>query len=321
MTTYGEEQARTPGPRDRWPEPAVHVLHDGRDVTASHVLLLALASSCAMPAMAARPGDARRSDRRRTGREGHTSRPVRAALGREPAVERAQDARRAALGLLSVLRQRLQRRRLHARRRLSPVHRRSHALERRRAVFGEGLQADRGRRDLARALVGPPRSSRHRRCGATPRRWPITGSASTAPPTPTRRFACSRPTSAATSRRGRTGGCCSPPAVAYEDYTLKDPTGDLISGRRRVHARDRARASASIPRTCTRRPSAAFDWRPAADYARRGGLLQGRPPSLRRSRRHLQLRPARRRSRAAHSDPARELGDLAARPAGVDARR
>ena len=43
--------------------------------------------------------------------------------------------------------------------------------------------------------------------------------------------------------------------------------------------------------------------------------LPGHAPSLRRSRRHLQLRSARCRGRAARSDPARELGDLVARPA------
>ena len=111
----------------------------------------------------------------------------------------AQDARRAALGLLSVLRQRLQRRRVHARRRVSPVHRRSHARGTSPGLYSvEGLQADRGRRHVAGSPVGPPRSSRHRAAGGTPRRWPITGSASTAPPTPTPRFACSRPTPAAT---------------------------------------------------------------------------------------------------------------------------
>ena len=43
-------------------------------------------------------------------------------------------------------------------------------------------------------------------------------------------------------------------AASYEDYTLKDPTGDLHPGRRRIHARDRARRRRRIPRTCTRRP-------------------------------------------------------------------
>ena len=102
--------------------------------------------------------------------------------------------------------------------------------------------------------------------------------------------------------------------AAYEDYTLKDPTGDLISGRGRLHARDRARR-----RRRSRVP--AHDGlggvRLAAGRRLRAArrALPGRAPSLRRSRRHLQLRPARRRGRAAHSDPARELGDLAARPA------
>ena len=50
-------------------------------------------------------------------------------------------------------------------------------------------------------------------------------------------------------------------------------------------------------------------------------LLRHRVPQLRRSRRHLQLRSPRRRGRPAHPDPARELGDFAARPHADDARR
>ena len=74
------------------------------------------------------------------------------------------------------------------------------------------------------------------------------------PPTSTPAFACSRRYVGGdvTVRPHRwvllTAG------AAYEDYTLKDPTGDPHPGRGRLHARDRARASASIPPTCTRRP-------------------------------------------------------------------
>src|SRR6185503_7300569 len=61
-------------------------------------------------------------------------------------------------------------------------------------------------------------------------------------------------------------------AASYEDYTLKDPLDDESpsvddSG----FPAPGAGANPDYVHTTT---SAAFDWRPAADYARRGGLYQ-----------------------------------------------
>ena len=58
-----------------------------------------------------------------------------------------------------------------------------------------------------------------------------------------------------------------------------------------------------------------------AGYARRGGLYEVAHHRYSDRDRHLQLRAAGRRSRAASADPARELGRVAARPAADDARR
>ena len=52
------------------------------------------------------------------------------------------------------------------------------------------------------------------------------------------------------------------------------PDREFHLGRRHLHPASRSRCRRRSRRTCTRRPSAAFDWRPAADYARRGGLYQ-----------------------------------------------
>jgi hypothetical protein len=60
--------------------------------------------------------------------------------------------------------------------------------------------------------------------------------------------------------------------AAYENYTLKDPTDDSLS----VEALDRLEApgAGASPDYVHTTMSAAFDWRPAADYARRGGHYQ-----------------------------------------------
>jgi hypothetical protein len=60
--------------------------------------------------------------------------------------------------------------------------------------------------------------------------------------------------------------------TSYEDYTLKDPTGDSLS----VEAVDApfAPGAGANPEYVHATAIAAFDWRPAADYARRGGLYQ-----------------------------------------------
>ena len=57
--------------------------------------------------------------------------------------------------------------------------------------------------------------------------------------------------------------------AAYESYTLQDPTDDSLS----VEALDRldAPGAGADPDYVHTSVSAAFDWRPAADYARRGG--------------------------------------------------
>jgi len=57
--------------------------------------------------------------------------------------------------------------------------------------------------------------------------------------------------------------------AAYENYTLKDPTGDSVP----VGALDSliAPGAGANPDYLHTSVSAAFDWRPAADYARRGG--------------------------------------------------
>ena len=189
---------------------------------------------------------------------------------------------------------------LHARRRVPPLHGRSHAVERGRVVFGEGLQTDRGGRHLARSPVRPPRPPRAPRRGGTPRRWRITASGSTAPPTSTRPFACSRPTSGGDVTVRPHRWLLLTAAAAYEDYTLKDPTGSLHPGRGRIHARDRPRRrrESRVPAhdgLCGVRLAASR----RLCAARRA--VQDRSPSLRRPGQHVQLRPARCRSRAAHS--------------------
>jgi len=61
-------------------------------------------------------------------------------------------------------------------------------------------------------------------------------------------------------------------AATYENYTLKDPTDDSLS----VEAlgAEFATGTGANPDYVHTTTSAAIDWRPAADYARRGGLYQ-----------------------------------------------
>jgi hypothetical protein len=62
-------------------------------------------------------------------------------------------------------------------------------------------------------------------------------------------------------------------AASYENYTLKNPTDDEAPS---VEAADPpiAPGAGANPDYVHTTTSAAFDWRPAADYARRGGLYQ-----------------------------------------------
>ena len=62
-------------------------------------------------------------------------------------------------------------------------------------------------------------------------------------------------------------------AVTYEDYSLKDPTGSLtpVEG---AFTPETAPGLGVDPTYLHTTASAAFDWRPAADYARRGGLYK-----------------------------------------------
>ncbi len=63
-------------------------------------------------------------------------------------------------------------------------------------------------------------------------------------------------------------------APAFEDYTLKDPTG-ASSSRSRTRSRPKRAPGVGVdPAYLHTTASAAFDWRPAADYARRGGLYR-----------------------------------------------
>ena len=62
-------------------------------------------------------------------------------------------------------------------------------------------------------------------------------------------------------------------AVAYEDYTLKDPTGTCTPVED-VFTPETAPGVGVDPTYLHTTVSAAFDWRPAADYARRGGLYK-----------------------------------------------
>ena len=60
-------------------------------------------------------------------------------------------------------------------------------------------------------------------------------------------------------------------AASYEDYSLKDPTGSL-NPVDDVFTPETAPGLGVDPTYLHSTTSAAFDWRPAADYARRGGL-------------------------------------------------
>ena len=60
---------------------------------------------------------------------------------------------------------------------------------------------------------------------------------------------------------------------SYEDYALKDPTGSLTPVDD-VFTPETAPGVGADPTFLLTTVSAAFDWRPAADYARRGGLYK-----------------------------------------------
>ena len=62
-------------------------------------------------------------------------------------------------------------------------------------------------------------------------------------------------------------------AASHEDYTLKDPTGTFTPVED-VFTPERAPGVGVDPVYLHTAVSAAFDWRPAADYARRGGMYR-----------------------------------------------
>ena len=62
-------------------------------------------------------------------------------------------------------------------------------------------------------------------------------------------------------------------ATAYEDYTVKDPTGDLVPVDD-VFTPQAVPGVGVNPTFIHASAGAAFDWRPAADYTRRGGLYR-----------------------------------------------
>ena len=62
-------------------------------------------------------------------------------------------------------------------------------------------------------------------------------------------------------------------AASYEDYAIKDPTGSLTPVDD-VFTPETAPGVGVDPTFLHTTTSAAFDWRPAADYARRGGLYK-----------------------------------------------
>ncbi len=62
-------------------------------------------------------------------------------------------------------------------------------------------------------------------------------------------------------------------AASYEDYSIKDPTGDHTSVED-AFTPETAPGVGVNPAYVHTTTSAAFDWRPAADYARRGGLYK-----------------------------------------------
>ena len=149
-------------------------------------------------------------------------------------------------------------------------------VERGGAVFGEGLQTDRGGR-RSRQGISPATSifaaPRH---GGTPRRWRITAWASTAPPTSDTAFRMQQAYVGGdvTARPHR--WLLLTAAASYEDYTLKDPTGGLTPVED-VFTPETAPGVGVNPAYLHTTVSAAFDWRPAADYARRGGHVQRSP--------------------------------------------
>ena len=74
-----------------------------------------------------------------------------------------------------------------------------------------------------------------------------------------------------TARPGR--GWLFTAAAAVEDYTLKEPTGSATSVED-AFTPDNAPGVGVNPTYLHTTTAAAFDWRPAADYARRGGLYR-----------------------------------------------
>jgi hypothetical protein len=63
-------------------------------------------------------------------------------------------------------------------------------------------------------------------------------------------------------------------AVSYEDFTLKDPTGSTLTPVEDTFTPATAPGLGVNPAYVHTMLSAALDWRPAADYARRGGLYR-----------------------------------------------
>ena len=165
------------------------------------------------------------------------------------------------------------------------------------------------------------RSARAASAGATRPRSRSTASASTA-----RRTRSELPDEAGLRRRRRAaavrrGSTVFGAGVTYEDFTLE-------SGHRDRHRRSKTCYTPGDRAGPRRQPDLSpHDGLRRHRLAAVAGLraarrpLRGHVPQLRRPRRHLQLRSRRRRDRAAHPDPARELGHLAARPPADDARR
>ena len=153
--------------------------------------------------------------------------------------------------------------------------------------------------------------------GATRRRSPSTASGSTA-----RDDGRLRRHAGLRGRRGRLAAAGQRPPAGRRDRTrttrgaARAPAVDPVDLRRGHRARARARARLLHTRRPRRHRLAAGGRLRAARRA-----LRSRATTTTPTGRHLQLRSPRRRGRAAHPDPARELGDLAARPAADDARR
>ena len=147
-------------------------------------------------------------------------------------------------------------------------------LEHRRAVFGEGLQADRSNRSCRR--VTRPATS----IFATTASWRDAtqvgyhglGIDSPADIDTGFRMQQALVGGDATVRPHRwvllTAG------ASYEDYTLKDPTGSVLTPVDDTFTPETAPGLGVEPTYLHTTAAAAFDSRPAADYARRGGLYR-----------------------------------------------